>query len=244
MSTARKELGAQLIICESVAAECASLIPAAMRVETVPFAMHREPERLHAYLQELIDKVPEELTHVLLGFGLCSNAVVGLCSRCHSLVAPRVHDCIALFCGSQERFRLLAEEEPGTLYLTWRYIESAEGTYHLMEYDRFAARFGEAEAERIIGLLLRHYRRALLLETGEYPINAYRPVAREFCKRHGLDYAEERGSRSMIERLIRGPWGGEFVLAPPGRALTQNEFLFASTEEREDREERRSCDDE
>ena len=39
---------------------------------------------------------------VLLGYGLCSNGLVGLAAQSVPLIVPRAHDCITLFLGSKE----------------------------------------------------------------------------------------------------------------------------------------------
>ena len=41
---------------------------------------------------------------LLLGYGLCNNGIVGLSHPTLPLVAPRAHDCVALFLGSHQRY--------------------------------------------------------------------------------------------------------------------------------------------
>jgi uncharacterized protein DUF1638 len=48
---------------------------------------------------------------IILGFGLCSNSLINLTSKDHILIIPKVHDCIALFYGSQYTFLKAAEKE-------------------------------------------------------------------------------------------------------------------------------------
>ena len=68
--------------------------------------LHNTPEKLRSHLSDVVDGLYEqmenkELEHrpdyIVLGYGLCSNAVVGI--RCHDIpiVVPRTDDCIALF---------------------------------------------------------------------------------------------------------------------------------------------------
>ncbi|MDR0598302.1 MAG: DUF1638 domain-containing protein, partial [Treponema sp.] len=57
---------------------------------------HAWPDKLRECIQESIDSVPEGKT-ILLVFGFCGNSMVGVQSRSHTLVMPRVADCIPIF---------------------------------------------------------------------------------------------------------------------------------------------------
>ena len=63
---------------------------------------------------------------IILGYGLCSRAVVGLRAEGCTLVVPRVDDCIAIFLGSGDAYRTQHCSEPGTYYLTKGWIEAGD----------------------------------------------------------------------------------------------------------------------
>ena len=71
-------------------------------------------------LQEKIDASRKGKGTILLGYGLCSRAVVGLRSEKCSLVVPCVDDCIGIFLGSREAYLKQAKAEPGDLLLNER----------------------------------------------------------------------------------------------------------------------------
>ena len=89
--TARK-----IIACATVAEELRLMgVPEGELLE-LEFGLHVYPDKLRETLQGEIDAVPGE-GDIVLGYGLCSNAAVGLVSRTHRIIIPRVDDCIALF---------------------------------------------------------------------------------------------------------------------------------------------------
>lgn len=214
-----------LIICDTLYAECRSIIPQNVQCDILPFKMHTYPDKLQQRLQESIDAVPGSGADILIGFGLCSHAAVNLSSERHRLIIPRVHDCIAMLCGSQQQYARLAEEELGTLYLTKRFIESEDGTYHICEFDAYAARYGEQLAAEYIGMVLHSYKRAVLMNTGEYEMDRYRSLAGDFCERYSLDFKEISATRSLLEKLVKKEWDGEFIRKNPGEKILLDDFL-------------------
>ena len=76
--------------------------------------LHDTPDLLRRALQNTIDDIEAEnealpahlrFEVIVLGYGLCSNGVIGLKPRSLPLVIPRCDDCISLFLGSAERYR-------------------------------------------------------------------------------------------------------------------------------------------
>jgi uncharacterized protein YgbK (DUF1537 family) len=58
-------------------------------------ALHRNLSGFRLALQTQLDALPKS-SRVVVGYGLCGNGVLGLHSGRHTLITPRVHDCIAL----------------------------------------------------------------------------------------------------------------------------------------------------
>ncbi len=80
--------------------------------------LHRTPGKLLSLVQEKIDKAAQTASRIVLGYGLCSNGVVGVTARQQGLIIPRCHDCIGLFLGSPARYQEIFHSKPGTYYLT------------------------------------------------------------------------------------------------------------------------------
>ncbi|MGD0915164.1 MAG: DUF1638 domain-containing protein [Thermodesulfobacteriota bacterium] len=123
-----------------------------------------------------MDASSGQVDTIVLGYGLCSQGVIGIHANEWSLVVPRVDDCIAIFLGLSSTYRKQSQSEPGTYYLTKDWIEVADSPF--AEYERMVANRGPEFAERIIRLMLNNYKRLALINTGQYELERYRDYAR------------------------------------------------------------------
>ena len=212
----------RVIACEAVAEELRSLLPAQVDCQVFDFGLRVNPNGLTHALQEAIDDIPASIKAVSLGYGLCSQAVAGLRSNQATLIVPRVDDCIGIFLGSHEAYRRQAATSPGTYYLTKGWIEAANGLF--AEYDQLVARYGEDRAAWLMDKMLAGYTRLALINTGQYNLDRYRSYARKTAERFNLCYEEIMGSTALLRKLVRGPWDEDFVVVPPGRAITVSHF--------------------
>jgi len=216
----------KIIACATVIEELLPLLPPQMQMQKLDFGLHLRPDGLRATLQNAIDASGETADTILLGYGLCSLAVLGLRSAKCTLVVPRVDDCIAIFLGSRAAYRRQASSEPGTYYLTKGWIEAGDSPF--AEYERLAQRYGPERAERMVRLTLKNYSRLVFINTGQYNTERYRAYARQASERFGLRYEEIRGSNELIKKMLYGPWDDEFIVAPPGREIRYEDFASTS----------------
>lgn len=188
------------------------------------FGLHRTPENMARALQIEIDQVQnKDYDGIVLGYGLCSNGIVGLYSSKHSLIIPRIHDCISLFLGSPEVYREQSAEYPGTYYLTPGWIE--RGQTPISKYESYAKSYDEETARWVLHEEMKHYTRIALIDTGVYSIEPFRAVARENAKFLGITYMELQGSPQLFKELICGPWEKNFLIIEKGRPIQQEMFL-------------------
>lgn len=89
-----------LIACEVFRDEFEAVSPSDLTRTYLPQGLHRTPGKMPAAIQEVVDGLPAATDLVILGYGLCSNGVVGVHSRTIPIVMPKVHDCIAVLLGS------------------------------------------------------------------------------------------------------------------------------------------------
>src|SRR5574342_643081 len=106
----------RVIACATVIEEMLPHLPADIPYEVLDFGLHLRPQELKRVLQEKIDKASQHSDVVVLGYGLCSMAVVGLRATTATLVVSRSDDCIAIFLGSCAAYKQQASQEPGTYY--------------------------------------------------------------------------------------------------------------------------------
>ena len=209
----------------------------ARSVTFMDYGLHRVPAKMTLTLQEALDNI-EEPSLVVLGYGLCGNGLKGLRARQHTLLVPRVDDCIALLLGSRRTYLREFESEPGTYWLSKGWLES--GSHPLKEYNECVSKYGPEQAIWIMDQQYQHYRRLVLVAHSQEDLDTYRPQAQEvahFCERWGMRYQELLGSDSLVRRLVelaqRVDGGSailhlasdDFLVIPPGGEIRQEDFI-------------------
>ena len=202
----------------------------ASQVIFLDYGLHMVPKRLRASVQDQLDRLPEP-SLVILGYGLCGNGLRGIQAGAHTLVVPRSDDCIAILLGSYQAYREVFNQQPGTYYLTKGWLEA--GSNPLREYEELSERYGAEQAELLMDLQYRNYKRLALVAHSQADLETYRPQALEvarYCARWGMEYVEIVGSEAYIAQLMG--WarraqepGDAFLIIPPGGELTQAQFL-------------------
>jgi hypothetical protein len=219
----------KLIACEVVIDAMQAFLPADMETETLPMSLHANPKQLRHKLQQRIDELDGVYDPIVLGFGLCSQATVGLRASHSRLVMARTDDCIGMFLGSRDSYREQIRKEPGTYFLTRGWLGANGGT-PFDEHERAKERWGESRAKRLLNTMLRHYRRLVYINTagGERQPEAH-DQAREIADRHSLQYEELEGKTDLIEQLIHGPWDDLCFQVQPGEAVRLDNFISRNT---------------
>lgn len=218
-----------VIACATVIEEMLPLLPADVAYQILDFGLHLTPQSLKTTLQAAIDQAAQTADTVILGYGLCSMAVVGLRATDCTLIVPRVDDCIAIFLGSGAAYAEQARKEPGTYYLTKGWIEASDTL--LDEYNRSVELYGEQQAQRIMKIMLRNYKRLVYIDTGTDNQQYYQDYARRVADQFSLRYEEVTGSNALIKKAVFGPWDNDFVVALPGQTITYADFKARAGEQ-------------
>jgi len=217
----------KVVACATVIEEMLPLLPDGMTYEVLDFGLHLTPEKLRDKLQETIDAAGAEIDTVILGYGLCSMAVVGLRATDCTLIVPRVDDCIAIFLGSAAAYKAELNKEPGTYYLTKGWIEVSDTPFE--EHKRLIKRYGLKRANRMIGLMLKNYTRLAFIDTGQHEQERYREYTHHTAAQFNLRYEEIPGSTTLIKKMLFGPWDDDFVIARPGQTISYADFKTTTT---------------
>lgn len=213
----------RVIACATVIEEMVGWLPADVEHEILDFGLHLRPEKLREALQAKIDEASAGAEVLLLGYGLCSMAVIGLQARNAHLVIPRVDDCIAIFLGSCTAYKEQARQEPGTYYLTKGWIEVGDTPFE--EHKQLIEKYGEAKAWRMTQLMLKNYRRLAFINTGQYEIERFREYVRKTAEAFALRFEEIDGSPVLMQKMVNGPWDDEFVVIAPGETVKYTDFV-------------------
>jgi hypothetical protein len=218
----------QVIACATVIEEMLPFLPDDVPYEVLDFGLHLRPADLKMALQAKVDEASQNVDVLLLGYGLCSMAIIGLRATTATLVIPRVDDCIAIFLGSCEAYKAQAKKEPGTYYLTKGWIEVGDNLFE--EHKRMIEKFGEEKAQRMTQLMLRNYKRLGFINTGQYEIARYRRYAQDTAKEFKLHFEEIEGSSALVRKMIHGPWDEEFMVVSPGQTIRFQDFVNSNSQ--------------
>lgn len=212
----------KVLACATVIEELEPLLPDSVDVEMLDFGLHLVPRNLKKSLQEAIDRAGKTYDTVILGYGMCSLAVVGLKATNCTLVVPKVDDCIAIFLGSGEAYSDQVKKEPGTYYLTKGWIEVSDTLWD--EYKRTKERYGEETADRIMKIMLKNYKRLVYIDTGVDDQDSHRKEAQRIAEMFGLRFEEVQGSNQLVKKIVQGPWDDEILVVPPGEQIKYTDF--------------------
>ncbi|MEI6451322.1 MAG: DUF1638 domain-containing protein [Actinomycetes bacterium] len=212
----------KLIACPAVLGELADGATDGIDCHRLEAQLHVRPERLKEALRAAVAEADKPGATIVLGYGMCSNAVLGLKTEHATLVVPRVDDCIAMMLGSNEAFAAQSEKACGTYYLARAYLEECDTI--LSEHEKTVEKRGRERAERMMRLLLAHYTRIALIDTGRYDLEPYRARVAEFAERFDLAVEDVPGTTRILDALVAGGWGDDFVVALPGHELTLHDF--------------------
>jgi hypothetical protein len=211
-----------LLACPAVTGELAEGATDGVDCRRLEAHLHVKPESLRAALREAVAGLDEPGVTIVLGYGLCSNAVLGLKTGHATLVVPRVDDCIAMLLGSNEAFSREAEKERGSYYLSRAYLD--ECSTIVSEHEAMVLKYGQERAERMMRLVLKHYKRLVLVDTGRYDLEPLRERVAPVAAIYDLAVEEAEGTTRILDGLVADEWGDEFVVAPPGHELTLRDF--------------------
>jgi hypothetical protein len=210
----------KVIACKTICDEIESL-RGDIEVEYCEGFLHDTPEKLRDTLNERIRQTPGDAT-ILLGYGRCSNGTAGLVAGAHRLILPACDDCISLLLGSRRTYQREFAEHPGTYYYTRGWIEELEDPYR--EYLKMIPRMGEAKARMVAHMMLEGYSRVAIIDTGTYDLAKCEQYVQTVSEFYGLPVHKLSGSLRLLEKLLRGPHDGEFMIVEPGETLEERRF--------------------
>jgi hypothetical protein len=194
------------------------------------YGLHRVPANLTVTLQQAIDEVLVPSV-IMLGYGLCGNGLNGLRAGKHTLLIPRVDDCIAILLGSRQAYLRQFQAVPGTYYLSKGWLES--GSHPLKEYHEYKDKYGLDDAIWLMDQQYQNYERVAFVVHNQADLEQYRSNALEvagYCSRWEMRYEELIGSDAYVQRLIAvaadmTQADNDFVVIPPGGVIQQSQFI-------------------
>jgi hypothetical protein len=184
---------------------------------------HAWPDKLRVAVQEAIDSVPPSYKTVLLLFGFCGNALVGIEARNSRLTLPRAADCIPLFIGSREEREAYGT---GTYFFTEGYLNS--GGSIASDTNRVFQRYGEKRGLSILKKMIGHYKDFAVIDTGAFDVPKVTAAVERFAKLVEIPVKVIPGNLRFIDALLAGSWPEDsFLTVNPGEKITFEDSLSA-----------------
>lgn len=225
----------QFITCKVMQREayfCAARSKNVVDIVLMPQGLHDEPDKLRTDVQKTLDNIHDLQGRVydasLLGYGLCSNGIIGLSAEI-PIVVPRGHDCITLLLGSKGRYQEYFDSHRGVYWYSAGWIESGkmpgkeryENT--LKEYQK---KFDDDNAQYLMELeqnWISQYDWATFVDWELNDSDEYREYTKRCAEYLGWNYDELKGSPALMQKLVDGQWDdSEFLVVEPGRKIKEN----------------------
>jgi len=225
----------QFIVCKVMQKEayfCAARSKNIVDVVLMPQGLHQEPTKLRDEVQKALDRTTDlqnkPYDASLLGYGLCSNGIVGLAAKI-PVVVPRGHDCITLLLGSKEKYQQYFESHRGVYWFSPGWIETnnqpGKERYEqtLREYIE---KYGEDNAKYLMETeqnWMKEYQWATYIDWGLGDSEKCRAYTKRCAEFLGWNYDELKGDSSLMQRLVDGRWDtSEFLIVRPGEKIAED----------------------
>ena len=213
---------------------CLARSPHVIDVEFFELGEHAQPQRLRQTLQAKIDETENAVKSydaILLLYGLCGNATIGLQSRKTRLVLPRAHDCCTILLGSRDRFREHFQDNPSQPFSSVGYLErgnyfirTEDGQIHFGDqYAALVEQYGDENAKYIWENmhpegLTPEGDRVVFIELPETAGLGHSERFRAKAEQAGKSCVQLDGSLRLIRQLVDGEWNpAEFLMVEPGQ---------------------------
>ena len=225
----------QFITCKVMQREayfCAARSKNVVDILLMEQGLHDEPEKLRSEVQKALDNTcdiqgrPYDAS--LLGYGLCSNGIVGLSAKI-PIVAPRGHDCITLLLGSKDKYQEYFDSHRGVYWYSPGWIESgkqpSEERYEKM-LKEYKEKYGDDNAQYLMEVeqkWIKEYDWATYIDWGFVDSDEYKNYTKRCAEFLHWNYDELKGSPVLMQKLVDGDWhNSDFLVVKPGQKIGED----------------------
>jgi len=183
---------------------------------------HVNPDKLRERLQWEIDRL-HGYERILLGFGRCGNAVIGLRATTADLIIPRADDCIDILL-SRKDVRL--KRKYSTYFLSKGWLQNAKGIIN--QHMQLVERYGQSKAGKLMKVMLNQYHFLMFIDTGvaeRDELNHLLETSERFALGTDLELVVEKGDFWLLEALVQGLLEKEFIVIRKGEKVPMSVFL-------------------
>lgn len=180
--------------------------------------LHNDPDNLKEEIQKVIHKNTHR-SRILLAYGNCGNALVGIFSEGSELIIPATDDCIAMLLYGNDDATNMRKD---TYFFTKGWIEGERSM--LVEYEHCMKKYGQKLGKEIFDSLLVHYKNLMFIDCKAYNSEKYLSISEEFANNTGLSLIIQEGNLTILEKLMRKDWDDNFIHKVDGEKVTVDDF--------------------
>jgi hypothetical protein len=211
---------------------CAARSKNVVDVVLMEQGLHNEPDRLRTEVLKALENTRDvqgrPYDASLLGYGLCSNGIVGLSAKI-PIVVPRGHDCITLLLGSKDKYQKYFDSHRGVYWYSPGWIESDEQPSK-ERYERllkeYKEKYGDDNAQYLMEVeqsWIKEYDWATFIDWGLTDSSEYKNYTKRCAEYLHWNYDELKGSPALMQKLIDGEWHkSEFLVVEPGQKVGED----------------------
>ena len=225
-----------IVACRVLTRELSSLVATCendVDVTWLPQGLHETPTLLHKEIEKqleyLYDMIARKLQrripdYIVLGYGLCSNSIVGIRAKEIPLVVPRTEDCLGLFLGSQNRYMEYFEKYKGTFWLNPQWVrsnQSLEPDYEQKLYEEYLDQYEDEDTAQYLveqrRESLKNYSYVGYINTKLYDDSWEREKAKGYADRLSLKFVEKNGDNRLLQKIVNADFDEKnFLIVQPG----------------------------
>ncbi len=194
-----------IIYCETLKSEILALtadISEISHLESMPWGLHIEPDRLLAEVIRQIELLEDKVDVIVLGYGRC-QAMDRLGNDFKvPILRPEAEDCIGVLLG-QQRYEKELQRCPGTWFLSpgWTRM-GTDFVFHELQLNRTGSK--EIDPLQFARRLLEGFSRALYIDMQtDDGSETLQPKAQQIANDLGLRLEKTSGSYNLLEQVIR-----------------------------------------
>jgi len=209
-----------LVACETIEDE----VKAALKSLNLDYeviwlegGLHSSPDRLRRHIQGLLDEVDGRCRRLIFTLGHCGGGLSDLSTGDYETVLPLADDCLSLLLGSMNARRKASD--PPTFFLTagWMRHENSVVT----SAGQAVEKYGRARADRLNKMMLKHYKRFGLVDTGVYDLKEAAAKVKPLAATADMEVESLPADEAWLRQLLLGPYDDpeRFILLPPHSRL-------------------------
>jgi hypothetical protein len=233
----------KLICCEVLMREACRIIadcPHTIDPEFTPKGAHEDSAKLHEIIKTAVYNASKkgEYDAILLGFGLCGNALLDICSDNIPLVIPRAHDCCTIFLGSKQSYKQYFGDNPSAEWSSAGYMERGdsyirEGAVGKMmgldkTYEKMQAEYGSENADFIWQTLhpQNHCSEVIYINIPGTVCLGYLEKFKVLADEKNSEVKVIEGDMRLLRGLLYGEWNRKVYLVVPPRKKIKGIYDF------------------